>query len=469
MGRHDRHRNAAYQKDWEDRPAPQATDDPEGADPAENINPEADLADEDEAGRVHPNFAREIKIGLAALGALLLVLVVVVWSRLRRGDETPPPPEKVASAQPGGSQPSAPETPGPAGAKSPRELTATEPKPPFVPPRPGTVNAGEAQALASDSSGTGAANPFGARGGPSFMPKAAKTSAPAPSTAAPSAAGRMAAGFASTDSLAPEPAGEAVTVGQGPVDPFRNTPTNLAPATGRVAAASPSVSMPMASPSAWPGVASAHVADSEPSVTAGSTRKPANPLRTATPPVEPSAIPGAAFGAISPKRASASQQATGPMSAPPQHIASTQGCAPFAGTSPGDAAGFGMASSSSRPPEAATGRTALTDANTPVGAGPGQTTPRAASSLATTSGLSRQGSRVYVVREGETLYDIARNQLGKASRWGEIYDLNWDQLGNRVDGLVPGMKLLLPDDGGQPAGGLSRNPSPAGTNPTFYR
>jgi nucleoid-associated protein YgaU len=56
------------------------------------------------------------------------------------------------------------------------------------------------------------------------------------------------------------------------------------------------------------------------------------------------------------------------------------------------------------------------------------------------------GSKVYVVQEGDTLYDIARSELGKASRWGEIYDLNRDALGARLDALSPGMQLTLPED-----------------------
>jgi nucleoid-associated protein YgaU len=73
----------------------------------------------------------------------------------------------------------------------------------------------------------------------------------------------------------------------------------------------------------------------------------------------------------------------------------------------------------------------------------------------------RAGGRVYVVREGDTLYDIARTELGKASRWGEIYDLNWDQLGNRLDALAPGMKLVLPADSASQSEAMTRNPGPA--------
>jgi len=56
------------------------------------------------------------------------------------------------------------------------------------------------------------------------------------------------------------------------------------------------------------------------------------------------------------------------------------------------------------------------------------------------------GGRVYVVQEGDNLYEIARYELGKAARWVEIYDLNRDQLGNQSEFLAPGMKLLLPGD-----------------------
>ena len=54
------------------------------------------------------------------------------------------------------------------------------------------------------------------------------------------------------------------------------------------------------------------------------------------------------------------------------------------------------------------------------------------------------GSNVYVVEEGDTLFDIARYELGKASRWAEIYDLNRDALGEDFDYLQPGTELTMP-------------------------
>jgi nucleoid-associated protein YgaU len=56
------------------------------------------------------------------------------------------------------------------------------------------------------------------------------------------------------------------------------------------------------------------------------------------------------------------------------------------------------------------------------------------------------GGRVYVVQDGDTLFDIARYELGKASRWAEIYNMNRDQLGSDYNYVAPGTKLMLPDE-----------------------
>jgi nucleoid-associated protein YgaU len=54
-------------------------------------------------------------------------------------------------------------------------------------------------------------------------------------------------------------------------------------------------------------------------------------------------------------------------------------------------------------------------------------------------------ARTYVVQEGDTLFDIARRQLGKASYWSEIYNLNRAVLGENLERLQPGTELMLPD------------------------
>jgi len=64
------------------------------------------------------------------------------------------------------------------------------------------------------------------------------------------------------------------------------------------------------------------------------------------------------------------------------------------------------------------------------------------------SGSYALGRRTYTVQEGDSLYDIARFELGKGSRWVEIYELNRDVLARDFDYLTPGMKLALPEDSG---------------------
>ncbi len=67
------------------------------------------------------------------------------------------------------------------------------------------------------------------------------------------------------------------------------------------------------------------------------------------------------------------------------------------------------------------------------------------------------GARTYTIAEGDTLFDIARYELGKASRWPEIHDLNRDLLGKDYDLLPPGVVILLPDHGGPPQS-VTRHP-----------
>jgi len=66
------------------------------------------------------------------------------------------------------------------------------------------------------------------------------------------------------------------------------------------------------------------------------------------------------------------------------------------------------------------------------------------------------GGRVYEVQEGDSLYEIARHELGKPTRWAEIYNLNRQALGNDFNYLTPGMRLLLPADA--PTDVITRRP-----------
>jgi nucleoid-associated protein YgaU len=53
-------------------------------------------------------------------------------------------------------------------------------------------------------------------------------------------------------------------------------------------------------------------------------------------------------------------------------------------------------------------------------------------------------TRAYVVRQGETLWDIARYELGQGSRYVEIQRLNRDRLGDDFNHPRPGTTLQLP-------------------------
>lgn len=61
------------------------------------------------------------------------------------------------------------------------------------------------------------------------------------------------------------------------------------------------------------------------------------------------------------------------------------------------------------------------------------------------SGGRLAGRSTYKVEAGDTLFDIAKHELGNPARWGEIYQLNRDLLGDDYDYLSPGLELVLPD------------------------
>ena len=53
------------------------------------------------------------------------------------------------------------------------------------------------------------------------------------------------------------------------------------------------------------------------------------------------------------------------------------------------------------------------------------------------------GSKVHVVKEGESLWIISKKELGAGSRWKEIYDANRDQLSS-PEAVHTGLKLRIP-------------------------
>ena len=75
----------------------------------------------------------------------------------------------------------------------------------------------------------------------------------------------------------------------------------------------------------------------------------------------------------------------------------------------------------------------------PVAPGKGETTAKPAGELV----ADAAGSRVHVVKEGESLWIISKKELGSGARWKEIYDANRDVLSS-PEALRTGIKLRVP-------------------------
>ncbi|TMC71538.1 MAG: LysM peptidoglycan-binding domain-containing protein [Chloroflexi bacterium] len=52
--------------------------------------------------------------------------------------------------------------------------------------------------------------------------------------------------------------------------------------------------------------------------------------------------------------------------------------------------------------------------------------------------------KTYTVDSGDNLSAIAKQELGDANRWREIYELNKEVIGDNPDLIQPGMELKLP-------------------------
>jgi nucleoid-associated protein YgaU len=72
------------------------------------------------------------------------------------------------------------------------------------------------------------------------------------------------------------------------------------------------------------------------------------------------------------------------------------------------------------------------------------------------------GGRVYVVQEGDTLSSIAHYELGKISRWAEIYELNREAIGKEYNYLTPGMQLVMPSKEKPSSDRMTRQPEDSG-------
>lgn len=99
--------------------------------------------------------------------------------------------------------------------------------------------------------------------------------------------------------------------------------------------------------------------------------------------------------------------------------------------------------------------TAGTQGNSGSATGPGNR-PAASSG----NGAAEPAVRTYTVKSGDTLGSIAKNELGTATRWKEILDLNKKMLPS-PEAMKTGMTLKLPaKEAGKPVG--DRPAGPAG-------
>jgi len=64
--------------------------------------------------------------------------------------------------------------------------------------------------------------------------------------------------------------------------------------------------------------------------------------------------------------------------------------------------------------------------------------------VATGTGAAAEVKQVYVVKSGDSLSKIAKELLGDASRWPEIYELNKDVIGDNPNLIKPGQKFKIP-------------------------
>jgi len=85
------------------------------------------------------------------------------------------------------------------------------------------------------------------------------------------------------------------------------------------------------------------------------------------------------------------------------------------------------------------------DPDVPTIVAPAPSAPVAAGAATKPAAVASEasGSKIHVVKEGESLWVISKKELGAGSRWKEIYDANRDQLSS-PEALKTGLKLRVP-------------------------
>lgn len=95
------------------------------------------------------------------------------------------------------------------------------------------------------------------------------------------------------------------------------------------------------------------------------------------------------------------------------------------------------------PTVANAGTPAKSPANAPVNAGAKKDAAKKSSKSATPDKAPSGGGRIHVVKEGESLWKIAKAELGNGALWEKIYAANRDVM-KSPEALKTGMKLRIP-------------------------
>lgn len=403
---------------------------------------------------------KEIKIGLAVFAVLGIVVGVGWIQRMRRPTETPSRQSAEDQAKveikrfSGAEEPkrssAAAESASLAGAGSSSKASPDTGAPRLDPKRSVTGDRGETWALASDRPSAGARKEPGGAFSPSGFGPSRSFPPPPDRVSGPAVGKATSSSTLSTPSTLSTNGWEADTDTAGrkadsrSTDPFQNRPS-----LG---------TRPLGGTGGWGGSGSDRLSGAtDRGTTAPRWDSAMPPADTRTP------SPAAGFNPL--RGSDRGQEAPAITSATPRP--NETGAPPAWNMSyPSPARGLAAGQSGSGPGmgPAAAGTTARTGsdsaAESSAGLSRGGLAPRFGQTPASGAGYRDQpdrsglaatpsgsaGSRVYVVQEGETLYDIARHQLGNVARWSEIYDLNPSAIGRPLDPLTPGTRLVLPAD-----------------------
>jgi nucleoid-associated protein YgaU len=59
-------------------------------------------------------------------------------------------------------------------------------------------------------------------------------------------------------------------------------------------------------------------------------------------------------------------------------------------------------------------------------------------------GMGATSTRIYTVKAGDNLHDIAKAEMGDAKRWPELYAANKEAVGPNPNLIHPGLELKIP-------------------------